>query len=286
MQKRQQQTLREEASFSGIGLHTGQQVSMKFIPAKEDTGILFRRSDLPHSPVIPALVEQVLDTSRSTILGTPQIRIQTVEHVLAALKAFQIDNLIIEIDNLEPPIGHGSSDVFVDMIEGAGIIPQNGVRAVHYLKHPVFYSEKDIHLIALPCEETKFSYTVHYPDVPAIKSQYFSFTLSPMAFKEQVSSCRTFCLYREVEHLMERGLIKGASLDNAVVIKDEIVFSKNGLFFQDEMARHKTLDLIGDLSLIGPVDVIAHFISIKSGHATNCSFAKKIVNQLSVEKTS
>lgn len=286
MEQRLQQTLCKEATFSGIGLHTGQQVLMKFIPAPEDSGIVFRRVDLPGAPEIPATVDQVLDTARSTILGTPEIRIQTVEHVLAALKAYQIDNLIIEIDNVEPPIGNGSSDLFIDMIEEAGTKKQKAYKAVHKLKNPVYFSDKDIHLIALPCDETRFSYTVSYPDVPAIKSQYFSFTLSPSSFKQEVSSCRTFCLYREVEHLMERGLIKGASLDNAVVIKDDVVFSKNGLFFQDEMARHKTLDLIGDLSLIGSVDVIAHFVSIKSGHASNCSFAKKLLNALNSESSS
>lgn len=285
MEQRFQQTLCREATFSGIGLHTGQQVSMRFIPAAENSGIFFRRIDLPGAPTIKACVNQVLDTSRSTILGTPEVRIQTVEHVLAALKAFQIDNLIIEIDNVEPPIGNGSSDLFVDMIEAAGIKPQKALKAFHKLKNPVYFTDKDIHLIALPCDEVRYSYTVHYPDVPAIKSQYFSFALTPDSFKEQVSSCRTFCLYREVEHLMERGLIKGASLDNAVVIKDDVVFSKNGLFFQDEMARHKTLDLIGDLSLVGPVDIIAHFVSIKSGHASNCSFAKKILNALNLEST-
>ncbi len=283
MEQRLQQTLCKEASFSGIGLHTGRQVSMKFIPAPEDTGIIFRRIDLPNRPEIPATVNHVLDTSRSTILGTPEVRVQTVEHVLAALKAYGVDNLYIEVDNMEPPIGNGSSDVFIEMIEDAGVKSQKAYKSVHRLKSPVYFTDKDIHLVALPCDEVRFSYTVNYPDVAAIKSQYFSFALTPESFKQEVSSCRTFCLYREVEHLMERGLIKGASLDNAVVIKDEVVFSKNGLFFQDEMARHKTLDLIGDLSLIGPVDVIAHFISIKSGHASNCSFAKKLSNALNLE---
>lgn len=286
MDQRFQQTLVKEVSFSGIGIHTGVQVSMKFVPAEENTGILFRRVDLPGTPTIAAHVSQILDTSRSTILGTPEVRIQTVEHVLAALKAYQIDNLIIELDNMEPPIANGSSDLFVAMIEEGGIVQQKAIKQFHKLKHPVFYSEKDIHLIALPCDETKYSYTVHYPDVAAVKAQYFSFTLTPQSFKEQVASCRTFCLYKEVEHLMERGLIRGASLDNAVVIKDEVVFSKNGLFFQDEMARHKTLDLIGDLSLAGPVDIVAHFISIKSGHATNCTFAKKLVKEINLEQPS
>ncbi len=284
MKRRPQQTLRQEATFSGIGLHTGRQVSMKFIPAPENTGILFKRSDLPNTPLIPAKIDYVLDISRSTILGQGNVRIQTVEHVLAALKAYQVDNLVIELDNMEPPIGHGSSDVFIEMIENAGLLPQAAQKEIHFLKNPVYFSDNDIHLVAIPCSDQAYSYTVNYPDVPAIRAQYFSFVLTPESFKNEVGSCRTFCLYREVEHLMEKGLIKGASLDNAVVVKDEVVFSKNGLFFQDEMARHKTLDLIGDLSLIGEVEVIAHFISIKSGHASNCTFAKKLLNQLNLER--
>lgn len=284
MKQRSQQTLQQEATYSGIGLHTGQQVSMKFIPAQENTGILFRRTDLPGCALIPAHVDSVLDIARSTILGNAEARIQTVEHVLAALKAYQIDNLLIELDNMEPPIGNGSSDVFLTMIEKAGILPQKASKRVQYLKNPVYLSDKDIHIVALPSTEQAYSYTACYPDVQAIKAQFFSFSLTPESFKKEVASCRTFCLYSEVEYLMDKGLIKGASLDNAVVVKDDIVFSKNGLFFQDEMARHKTLDLIGDLSLISDIEVIAHFISIKSGHATNCAFAKKLLNQLNLER--
>lgn len=276
---RQQQTLADEVSFSGIGIHTGQCVHMRFIPAEVNTGIVFRRTDIPGAIDIPAKLEYVLDTSRSTTIGIGNIRIHTIEHVLAALKAYRVDNLIVEVSNLEPPVGSGGSAEFVDMIEQVGVVEQMGsVRCVK-LSNPIYWSEDDIHLVALPSESYKISYTLNYPTTEALKSQYCSFTIDKETFKHELAPCRTFSLYSEVSLLMDRGLIKGGSLDNAVVIKDNAVFSKGGLFFDNEMVRHKMLDVIGDLSLIG-FDLIAHIISIKSGHASNYAFAKKIVKEI------
>jgi len=281
---RKQRTLQNDASYSGLGLHTGEKVSLRFVPAKEGTGIVFKRIDLPNQPVVPATVEYVCSNSRNTTLGVADIRIHTVEHVLAAVKAYQIDNLCIEIDGIEPPVGNGSSDVFVEMIENAGISEQEDTVPVLSLKAPVYWSEGDIHLVGLPCDTYKISYTLDYPATKLIKSQYFSLSIDQDSFKREIASCRTFSLYEEVSTLIDKGLIKGASLDNAVVIKDDTILSKGGLFFSDEMVRHKILDVIGDLALVG-YDFKAHIIAIRSGHASNVAFARKLYSQLTTEKS-
>ena len=272
-------TLKQPATFSGIGIHTGELVTMKFCPASEGTGIVFRRVDLPGQPTVPATVEYVCDTARSTTLGVGPMRIHTVEHVLAALSAYQIHNLYIELNNIEPPVGNGSSDVFVQMIEEAGIREQEGVFPIANLEAPVALSEGDIHLVALPSDHFRISYTLSYPEKPTLKAQYRSFALTSDTFKKEIAPCRTFSLYKEVAYLMDRGLIKGGSLDNAVVIDGDVVFSKGGLFFEDEMVRHKILDMVGDLSLVG-FPFHAHIIAIRSGHATNCALAKKLYEHI------
>lgn len=276
---RKQRTLSKAVSFSGIGIHTGEKVSLTFCPAKEGSGIVFKRIDLTGHPKIPATIEYVKDTARSTTIGINDIRIHTVEHVLAAIRAYGIDNLEIEISSIEPPIGNGSSDVFVTMIEEAGIVEQQDAKPIAKLKSPVFWSEGDIHLVALPHPTYRISYTLNYPETPALRAQYHSLDITPESFKKEISPCRTFSLYQEVAALMDRNLIKGGSLDNAVIIKDEVVFSKGGLFFSNEMARHKILDLVGDLFLVG-LEFQAHIISICSGHASNVAFAKKIYEHI------
>lgn len=275
-------TLMKSSSFSGIGIHTGKIVTMAFHPAPPQTGIIFRRTDHSEFPIIPATISNVKDTSRSTTIGSGQLFIHTVEHVLAALKAYQIDNLYIDISNLEPPVGNGSSDVFVTMIEQAGIEPQLGSIPIVRLPEPVYFSEGDIHVVGLPCDRYKISYTLSYHDAAALRAQFHSLEVTPKTFKEEISPCRTFSRYSEVSYLIDKGLIKGGSLANAVIIQDDVVFSKDGLFFPDEMARHKILDMIGDLSLIG-FDFQAHIIAIRSGHASNYQFAKKMLNILNKE---
>lgn len=281
---RKQNTLKREIEFSGIGIHTGEVVNMKFCPQKDSSGISFKRVDLPGQPIVPATVEYVCDTSRSTTLGIGSLRIHTVEHVLAALSAYRIDNLIIELDSIEPPVGNGSSDIFVEMIEEAGTVEQQSLMPIVSIQQPVYWSEGDIHLAAIPCDNFKISYTLNYPNSEALKSQFFSLDVDELSFKKEISPCRTFSLYHEVSYLMDKGLIKGGSLDNAVIIKDEAIFSKNGLFFPDEMVRHKILDMIGDLSLVG-FDFNAHIMAIRSGHASNYAFAKKLYNYITAENT-
>jgi len=280
--RRLQNTIQGPVSYTGIGIHTGKVVSLRLCPAKERTGIVFQRVDLPGRPTIPATVQYVCDTARSTTLGVSDIRIHTVEHVLAAVRAYEIDNLVIEISSIEPPVGNGSSDVFVDMIEQAGIQQQADTVPIVKLQTPVFYSEEDVHIVAHPYDGYRISYTFHYECSNAIQCQFYSFLLSPKDFKQQIAPCRTFSHYEEVSSLMDRGLIKGGSLDNAVIIKDEAAISKWGLFFRDEMVRHKILDMIGDLSLVG-YDFHAHIIAIRSGHRSNIEFSKLLNKTLTME---
>ncbi|MEM1282086.1 MAG: UDP-3-O-acyl-N-acetylglucosamine deacetylase [Chlamydiota bacterium] len=280
---RYQRTLIKEVSYTGIGIHTGQCVHMRFLPAESGTGIAFRRTDLPDFPTIPATVRYVCDTARCTTIGIGDVHIHTIEHVMAALKAYKIDNLIVEVSNLEPPVANGGSDAFVKMIEEAGIKELEETIPIFSIPHPVYWSDGDIHLVALPYDGFKISYTLDYPNSPALKSQYRSITITPETFKNELSLCRTFSLYEEVSALMDMGLIRGGSLDNAVIIKGDVIFSKEGLHFQDEMVRHKILDMVGDLSLIG-YDIDAHIIAVKAGHGSNFELAKKILQALKMEK--
>jgi UDP-3-O-[3-hydroxymyristoyl] N-acetylglucosamine deacetylase len=253
---------------------------MNILPAKEGSGVFFKRIDLPSKPVIPATLDYVFDTSRSTNIGIHDVRIYTVEHVLAAIRAYEIDNVCIELSSVEPPAGNGSSDVFVECIEEAGVVEQSSDVSIVSITEPVAYSDGDVHIVVIPSDEYRISYTLHYPNSPALQTQYYSFVVRPETFKHEIATCRTFALYDEIAYLMDKGLIRGGSLDNAVVIKDDAIISKNGLFFPNEMARHKILDLIGDVSLMG-IPFVGHVIAIRSGHRTNCAFAKKLVTILS-----
>lgn len=280
---RKQRTLAKPTQFDGIGLHTGRRVSMRFCPAKEGHGVAFQRIDLPTKPIIPATLEYVRDvSSRSTNLGVGDVTIHTVEHVLAALRAYQIDNLLIEISDLEPPVADGSSIRFVEMVEEAGIVEQNQMTPIMSLKAPVFLQQDDYYIIAMPYHGFKVSYTLSYPQPNILSAQYHSGVITSDYFKKELASCRTFSRYEEVSTLIDRGLIKGGSLSNSLIIKDNAIFSFEGLRYPDEMVRHKVLDLVGDLSLIG-YTVNAHIVAARSGHMANYEFAKLLYKHITME---
>lgn len=281
---RSPQTLARKVEFSGIGLHTGKCVNMALTPAPVGRGIVFKRIDLPGQPEIPASVEYVQATERRSVIGIGEARVHTVEHVLAAVKAFNIDNLVVELSDAEPPVACGSAIQFVKMIREAGVVEQEGQLPIYQLSQPVFYSSGECHLVALPYEGLKLSYTLYYPNSPAIGAQYVTMDLSEETFTKEIAPCRTFSLYEEVSMLMDHGLIKGGSLDNSVVCDGEAVFSKEGLHFPNEMARHKLLDLIGDLSLVGfPFE--CHVMAIRSGHTSNVAFAQEVYHHIAMEKS-
>lgn len=276
---RRQRTLKRPVSFRGIGIHTGKEVHISFKPAKENSGISFCRVDLPSRPVIPAKVAYVCDTTRSTTIGTKDVSIHTIEHVLAAIRAYNIDNLSIEIHGIEPPVGNGSSDVFLNMLEEAEVLEQKEQVPIVKIEQPICWSQDDIYITAFPYNGYRISYTLNYPNSTLLKSQFHAIDVNCHNFKNEIASCRTFALYKEITYLLDRGLIKGASLDNAVIIHDDVAFSKGGLFFPDEMVRHKILDMIGDLSLVG-VEFEAHVIALRAGHSSNCAFAKELLNSI------
>jgi UDP-3-0-acyl N-acetylglucosamine deacetylase len=273
-----ERTLKNEVTFSGVGLFTGKQAEVTISPAAPGQGIVFQRTDLPQKPMIPACLNTVQSTSRCTVLGSKDVFISTVEHLLAALKAFRIDNATIKVSGPEIPIFDGSSRVFVEALEKAGVAENGLPRECLKLEAPVFWSQGDVHLVALPADEYRISYTLHYPHSTFLRSQFYSTVVNEEIFKTEIAPCRTFCLYEEVAVMIEKGLLKGGGLDNGVIIKGDQVMNPEGLRFPDEMARHKVLDIIGDLSLIPSFS--AHIIAIRSGHASNLSFAKELLKVL------
>ena len=278
-----QRTIREEVTFTGIGVHTGNSTSLTFKPAPPNHGIKFFVNDGGREELIDALIDNVIGVQRGTTLGINGVRIQTVEHVMATLMGFSIDNLLVEVSSRETPVGDGSSMPFVEMIQKAGVQEQNSPKHFFRLKEPVYISENGASLIALPSENLKVSCTISY-EKPGLDSQYVYLNIDEETFVNEVAPSRTFCFYNEVEHLMEAGLIKGGSLDNAVVIKDEAILCKEGLRFTNEFARHKVLDLMGDIYLLG-APILAHIIAIKSGHENNIKLTKLLREKMKQTET-
>lgn len=277
-----QKTLQGEATISGIGLFTGEKSIVKICPAPPNTGLVFQRMDLSGQPLIPATLDYVRETPRCTRLASEKGSIFMVEHLLSALYAYGIDNAKIEVTGPEIPAGDGSSKNFVELLEKIGIKEQETLRKYIRVSSPLFWSEGDVHIIALPAPEFRLSYTMHYPQSSLLKSQYYSFSMNPLRYKEEIAACRTFTLYEEIVPFIEKGIIKGGGIENALIIREDKILNPDGARFPDEMVRHKVLDLIGDLSLIG-APLLAHIISIRSGHSSNVAFAKVLSKTLRLE---
>ncbi|HEX2580183.1 MAG TPA: UDP-3-O-acyl-N-acetylglucosamine deacetylase [Rhabdochlamydiaceae bacterium] len=270
-----QKTVKKEIVFHGRGLFSGQDAVVRLIPAAPNSGIVFRRTDLAGTPTIPAKTEQVKDAIRCTKVVEGGCFVQTIEHFMAAVQASEIDNLIVDISASEMPIFDGSSKPFMQMIDEAGTVQQAASRDHYVLDQPVSWTQGDMHLIALPSNEYRISYTLHYPESPYLKSQFYSFVVTPETFRQEIASCRTFTLYQEISPLIEEGLLKNANLECGVVIDGDKVLNPEGVRFPDEMVRHKILDIIGDFALLG-CQFHAHLIAIKTGHAANHSVAKEL----------
>jgi UDP-3-O-[3-hydroxymyristoyl] N-acetylglucosamine deacetylase / 3-hydroxyacyl-[acyl-carrier-protein] dehydratase len=273
-----QKTIKEPTSFSGIGLHTGSLTTVTFKPAPENAGITFRRVDMEGKPAIPADVDHVVGVARGTTLGIGDAKVHTVEHALSAMAGLGIDNLDIELDAEEIPTGDGSSMPVLAVLLKAGVVEQNAEKEYITLDRPVYYRQGDTMLSILPSDEHRVSMTIAYDHV-AIGTQYASFTITEDTFTNEIAPARTFCFLREVKMLQEKGLIKGGSLESAVVIGDDTVLNDE-LRFPDEFVRHKILDLIGDMYLLGR-PVKGHIVSVKGGHEKNVLFSKQIKNALS-----
>jgi UDP-3-O-[3-hydroxymyristoyl] N-acetylglucosamine deacetylase/3-hydroxyacyl-[acyl-carrier-protein] dehydratase len=297
-----QRTIAKEVSISGIGLHTGNKSNLKFLPAPEDCGIKFRRADIPGSPEIPADIEHVIDISRGTTIAVNGAEVKTVEHVLAAIMGVEIDNLIVELDTNEPPVIDGSAKPFVDLLISAGFVEQSAPKDYLVIENTIHYRAPDgmVDIVALPLDDFKITVMIDYRN-PALGSQYTSmFNLSE--FPNEFAPARTFCFLHEVEDLYKQGLIKGGKFDNAVVIVDRelsdtelnqlmfklginesVVLGQNGILnntqlrFTNEPARHKLLDVIGDLALIG-APIKGHILAARPGHKHNIEFVKMLRN--------
>jgi len=273
----QQQTLRETVSFEGVGLHSGNKVSMSFLPAPPNSGIRFRRVDLDGRPEVEARLENVSDTTRSTTLSKGNIRIHTVEHLMAAFAGCGIDNVIIELDTNEPPIADGSARAYCKMIRTAGVAPQPEKREPYRVAAPLELHVGESLMSVFPHDRLKVSCTS--ADKQGRFTQFFSAEVSAETWERELAHARTFCFYEEIEFLIKNGLIRGGSLENAVVIRDDAVLTTEPLRYPDEFVRHKMLDILGDLALVGR-PLLAHVIAIKPSHTANCELARQIVSQM------
>ena len=267
-------TLAKSVSLKGTALHTGNLVTMTLYPASENTGYVFRRIDLPDSPTVAARADLVQSVERATSIGEGHVKVHTVEHVLSALRGCGIDNAIIELDANEPPIADGSALPYVAMIQKAGIIEQKAPRRFLELREPIYITGKNGScIVALPAEDfsiscTNVTHTGHF-------TQHHYYKRTETDYATEIAPARTFVFYEEVNALLERGLIKGGSLKSAIVIREDSIISEEPLRHHNEFARHKILDIIGDLALV-PRFIKAHIVATGTGHALNVSLAKKL----------
>ncbi len=266
-----QHTLAGPATLEGTSLHTGQKVTLTLKPAPEGHGFKFRRIDLPDQPFINADVDKVQTVERATTLAEGSVKVHTVEHVISALTGMGVDNALIEMDANEPPIGDGSARPFVEMIRKAGIVAQPSPRRVWEIRETIHQETADGTLITIvPCKTFKISVTNVGPD--GRFTQYFSSEITPEKYEKEIAPARTFVYYEDVKPLLEKGLIKGGSLESAVVIRGDEIMSKEPMRFNNEFARHKALDIVGDLMLSG-VRIHGHVIAVKPGHGPNTKMA-------------
>lgn len=281
MTSSKQTTLESPVSYSGVGLHKGRETTITFRPAPADSGITFVRTDVESKPAINVTgmnVRKVEEQSRRTTLGENYFEVHTVEHVLSALYGMEIDNAIIELDSDEPPEPEdGSVRPYVEVLKSAGLKELNRDRKILRIVEPVSIDAFGAQITVVPYDGFRISFTIDY-DHEVLGAQYASFDITPETFRKEIAPARTFCFYRDVKSLQDKGLIKGGTLDNAVVIGDEGIMNPEPLRFKDEFVRHKILDLIGDLSLLGR-RIQGHVISAKSGHASNVQFINEIARR-------
>ena len=272
-----QRTLAREVSIQGNALHTGENVTLTLRPAPAGSGIVFRRIDLSGNPELRPRVDLITDLVRATTIQSGHAKIHTVEHVLSALAGCGIDNAVVEMNASEPPILDGSARPFVNLILQGEPLEQEADREYFELDAPVSVTRGNSSLIALPCDQFKISCTS--ADDRGIHTQHLSLTVDPDAYMTQIAAARTFTVYEDIEALLKLGKIKGGSLDCAVVIRGDKIISKEPLRFADEFVRHKILDIIGDLSLLG-LPLKAHIVATRPGHAINAELTKALAAKL------
>jgi UDP-3-O-[3-hydroxymyristoyl] N-acetylglucosamine deacetylase/3-hydroxyacyl-[acyl-carrier-protein] dehydratase len=260
-------TIARPVTYSGVGLHSGNQCHMTFLPAKANTGIRFVRTDLEGQPEIAVDPDHVVGVERGTTIGVNGTEVQTIEHVLAAIAARGIDNLVIELDAGEPPVADGSSLPFWKALQEAGTQELDAPRRVYRVEEPIFFEEGDVEITLLPSDRLQISFAIDF-DHPLVRHQFESFEITPETFEREIAPARTFGFLHEIEQLKAAGLIRGGNLRNAIVIGDDKILNEDHLRFPTELVRHKILDLLGDLKVLN-VDLKAHIIAHRSGHRTH-----------------
>jgi len=269
-----QKTINKEIAIRGIGVNTGKESSLVMKPAVPNTGIIFRKNN----KTIPALVEFATPVEFGTALKCNDNKVRGYAHLLSCLYGLGIDNLICEIDGDEAPALDGSAFPFIEAIEEAGVCEQNTGRLMKKIESPIYLAYDGAFIMAVPDEDFRVSYLLDYGvKYPGI--QYFNLKIDSESYKKEVGRARTYTFMSWIDELRKKGLIKGGSLNNAIVIDGDGPVGSNPLRFTDEFVRHKVLDLIGDLALIG-YPVKGHIFGIKSGHKTNVSFVRKLKNAL------
>ena len=275
-----QRTILREVSISGKSLHTGEEVQLTLKPAAVNHGIVFQRIDLFGKPELKPLVEFVTDLVRSTTIADGHAKVNTVEHVLSALNGCGVDNVLVEMNASEPPILDGSAKHFVNLIQQAEPVEQDAEREYFVLDEPISVTRGASSIIALPHDG--FRVTCTSTDDRGIHTQHLSLEIDPESYVAQVAPARTFTIYEDIEELLKLGKIKGGSLDSAIVIKGDKILSKEPLRFKEEFVRHKILDIVGDIVLVG-MPIKAHFIAVRPGHALNAELSK-VLRQKMLDK--
>ncbi|HEY1794178.1 MAG TPA: bifunctional UDP-3-O-[3-hydroxymyristoyl] N-acetylglucosamine deacetylase/3-hydroxyacyl-ACP dehydratase [Opitutaceae bacterium] len=272
-----QRTLSRAVTIKGSALHTGEAVTLTLKPAATDHGVTFKRVDLSGAPEIKPRVDHVTDLVRATTIQSGHVKVHTVEHVLSALSGCGIDNAVVEMNASEPPIMDGSARPFVALIEEAGPVEQDKEREYFVLDSPVSVTRGNSSIIALPHDGLKISCTS--ADDRGIHTQHLSLSIDPETYVSQVAPARTFTIYEDIEELLKMGKIRGGSLDSAIVIKGDKVISKEPLRFKDEFVRHKILDIVGDITLLG-MPLRAHIVATRPGHALNAELTKALFERM------
>lgn len=269
-----QQTIREKVTVSGVGLHTGAEASISFCPAPPDTGVFFVRRDLEGCPAVPVLAKNVKATALATTLGGNMFSVSTVEHCLSSLTALRIDNLYIELSGPEIPICDGSAKHFFETLKKAGIAEQEEPRKYLYIQKPIYVGNKEKHAYVVPYNGLRVGCTIDFSH-PAIGFQSLDLDINESTFAK-VASARTFGFLKDVEALQAKGLARGGSLNNAIVLDDEKIINEEGLRFPDEFVRHKLLDAVGDIMTLGH-PLMGHVVLYKAGHDLMNQLVQKIL---------
>ncbi len=270
-----QRTVKKEISCKSVGLHSGRKVTMVIRPAGIDHGIVFVRKDLPGDNSIRANVHNVIDTTLATTIGFNGATLSTIEHLMSAFSGMGVDNAVIEVDAPELPIMDGSAKPFVDLLKSVGTKLQNSVKKLLVIKKKVSVSDGGGTAMFLPSPEFQITYNIEFKH-KAIGYQSYHMKFSDVLYEREIAPARTFGFLSDVEYLQAKGLALGGSLKNAIILDGDRVINKEGLRFQDEFVRHKILDSIGDLSLLG-VPIIGHFVASKSGHHLNHMLLKEVL---------